>query len=155
MSDMSSTSTRYLDLLLVEDNPQDAELTMRVLRRHQLGEHVVWVRDGVDALEYLYGSGDRPPSAPLNAEPRLILLDIKMPRIDGHEVLRRLKADPRSRHIPVVILSSSEAGDDIARTIASGANSFVVKPVSFDEFSETIRHIGNYWLRVNRPLEAS
>jgi two-component system, response regulator len=141
------------DILLVEDSEHDAELTLRVLKRHNPATRVVWVKDGAEALEYVFGEigtgADR-----LVADPRVVVVDIKMPRMDGHEVLRRIKADARSRHIPVVIMSSSRVDQDIADCFASGANSYVVKPVGFDQFSEAVRQIGRYWLELNEPREA-
>ncbi|HUR35761.1 MAG TPA: response regulator [Vicinamibacterales bacterium] len=140
------------DVLLVEDSEQDAELTLRVLQRHELAARVVWVRDGAEALDYVFGTDDDGQS-PLAAAPRVVLLDIKMPRVDGHEVLRRMKSDRRSRHIPVVIMSSSGVEQDIAWSLAGGANSYIVKPVGYDAFSETVRQVGSYWLRVHQPAE--
>ncbi|MGE3956415.1 MAG: response regulator [Vicinamibacterales bacterium] len=141
------------DVLLVEDSEQDAELTLRVLRRFSLAHRIVWVRDGAEALEFLFGEAAN-GSTPLAAAPRVVLLDIKMPRVDGHEVLRRVKGDPRSRHIPVVMMTSSRLDADIASSFDSGANSYVVKPVGYDEFSDTMRQVGAYWLRLNQPSEA-
>ena len=135
------------DVLLIEDSEQDAELTLRVLQRHEFARSVVWVRDGVEALDYVFGPPDQPA---LMADPRVVLLDIKMPRMDGHQVLRRFKGDPRSRHIPVVIMSSSRVDHDISASLDEGANSYVVKPVNFDEFSETVRQVSAYWLTVNQ-----
>ncbi|MGC4083377.1 MAG: response regulator [Vicinamibacterales bacterium] len=151
---MGSTarSATQLDVLLVEDSEQDAELTQRVLKRHTPGSRIVWVRDGAEALVYLFGADAR-PDTPLAAEPRVVLLDIKMPRVDGHEVLRRVKTDARSRRIPVVVLSSSRVERDISASLDVGANSYVVKPVGYDEFSEAIRQVGAYWLGLNQPQE--
>ena len=144
--------TRQPDVLLVEDSEQDAELTLRVLRRHALAHRVVWVRDGAEALDYLFGL-EGSPEAPLAAEPRVVLLDMKMPKVDGREVLRRVKSDPRSRHIPVVVMSSSRVDHDIAVSLENGANSYVVKPVGYDEFTDAVRQVGAYWLRLNQPSE--
>ncbi len=144
--------TRQPDVLLVEDSEQDAELTLRVLRRHALAHRVVWVRDGAEALDYLFGL-EATPEAPLAAEPRVVLLDMKMPKVDGREVLRRVKSDPRSRHIPVVVMSSSRVDHDIAASLENGANSYVVKPVGYDEFTDAVRQVGAYWLRLNQPSE--
>ena len=143
---LDTSATRQPDVLLIEDSEHDAELTLRVLQRYEFARSVVWVRDGVEALEYVFGSAEQPM---LMADPRVVLLDIKMPRMDGHQVLRRIKGDPRSRHIPVVILSSSRVDRDINESFSDGANSYVVKPVNFDEFSETVRQISAYWLTIN------
>ncbi len=150
MMSLDTCSTRQPDVLLIEDSEHDAELTLRVLQRHEFAHSVVWVRDGVEAIEYVFGATGQPG---LMAEPRVVLLDIKMPRMDGHQVLRRIKGDPRSRHIPVVIMSSSRVDHDIREALGDGANSYVVKPVNFDDFSEIIRQIGAYWLTVNETAE--
>lgn len=147
---LDTRPTRQPDVLLIEDSEHDAELTLRVLQHHAFARSVVWVRDGVEALDYLFGAEEQPA---LMADPRVVLLDIKMPRLDGHQVLRRMKGDPRSRHIPVVILSSSRVDQDISESLGDGANSYVVKPVSFDEFSETVREVSDYWLTVNETAE--
>lgn len=143
---------RHLDVLLVEDSEQDAELTLRILRRHALAQRVVWVRDGAEALSCLFGQAEA-ADVPLAVRPRVVLLDIKMPRLDGHSVLRRVKSDPRTRDIPIVVMSSSNVERDIAASLESGANSYVVKPVGYDEFSEAVRQVGTYWLRVNQAAE--
>ena len=143
---LETSATRQPDVLLIEDSEHDAELTLRVLQRHEFARSVVWVRDGVEALDYVFGDEEQPG---LMAAPRVVLLDIKMPRMDGHQVLRRFKGDPRSRHIPVVIMSSSRVERDILESLSDGANSYVVKPVNFDDFTETVRQISQYWLTVN------
>lgn len=140
-------STRQPDVLLIEDSEHDAELTLPVLQRHEFARSVVWVSDGVEALDYVFGAADQPA---LMADPRVVLLDVKMPRMDGHEVLRRIKGDPRSRHIPVVIMSSSRVDQDVSELLGDGANSYVVKPVNFDDFSATVRQVSEYWLSVNQ-----
>jgi len=147
---LDTRPTSQPDVLLIEDNEHDAELTLRVLQHDAFARSVVWVRDGVEAIDYLFGADDQPA---LMAAPRVVLLDIKMPRMDGHQVLRRMKGDPRSRHIPVVILSSSRVDQDISKSLGDGANSYVVKPVSFDEFAETVRQVSDYWLTVNETAE--
>ena len=148
--DPQTDTMRPPDVLLVEDSEQDAELTLRVLRRHAPATRVVWLRDGAGALDYLFGATERDASA---TDPRLVLLDIKMPRVDGHEVLRRVKADPRTRHIPVVVMTSSSVDADITTSFDVGANSYVVKPVGYDEFAEAVRQVGTYWLHLNQPME--
>lgn len=149
---MTPSETRP-DVLLVEDSEHDAELTLRALRRQQPHGRVVWVRDGAEAIEALFGH-DLASNAPLVIDPRVVLLDIKMPRVDGHQVLERIKGDVRSRHIPVVIMSSSRVEQDVARSLDTGANSYIVKPVNYDAFTDTVQQVGSYWLRLNQPSEA-
>ena len=137
-----------VDILLVEDNPTDAELTMRALRKGNLANQINWVKDGAEALEFIFRSGayaGRP-----DQNPRLILLDLKLPKVDGIEVLRRIKEDEQTRAIPVVMVTSSEEGRDIAESYNLGVNSYVVKPVEFEQFSETVAKAGFYWMLVNR-----
>ena len=137
-----------VDILLVEDNPADAELTMRALRKGNLANHITWVKDGAEALEFIFRTGayaGRP-----DQNPKLILLDLKLPKVDGIEVLKRIKADERTRVIPVVMVTSSEEGRDIAESYKLGVNSYVVKPVEFDQFSETVAKAGFYWMLMNK-----
>ena len=137
-----------VDILLVEDNPTDAELTMRALRKGNIANHITWVKDGAEALEFIFRNGayaGRP-----DQNPRLILLDLKLPKVDGIEVLRRIKEDEQTRAIPVVMVTSSEEGRDIAESYNLGVNSYVVKPVEFEQFSETVARAGFYWMLVNR-----
>ena len=137
-----------VDILLVEDNPTDAELTMRALRKGNIANHITWVKDGAEALEFIFRNGayaGRP-----DQNPRLILLDLKLPKVDGIEVLRRLKADDRTRAIPVVMVTSSQEGRDITESYKLGVNSYVVKPVEFDAFSETVAKAVFYWMLVNK-----
>ena len=138
-----------VEILLAEDNSEDAEMTMRALRRHHLANQVRWVKDGAEALDYLFCRGQyvgRDPSRP----PKLVLLDIKMPKIDGIEVLRQLKADPTTRSIPVVVMTSSNEERDVLESYRLGVNSYIVKPVQFNQFIETVAKIGLYWLLTNR-----
>jgi CheY-like chemotaxis protein len=140
-------------LLLVEDNARDGELTLRALRKSHQGDHVAWVTDGEEALAYVFGAfGD--PRHTLRPPPKVILLDLKLPRVDGLEVLRQLKGDVRTRHIPVVVLTSSREEQDVVRTYQLGVNSYVVKPVDFEEFSDTVTKLGWYWLVLNQPPES-
>jgi two-component system response regulator len=137
-----------VDILLVEDNPQDADLTMRTLTRRHVANPILHVEDGVEALDFLFNRGpyaDRADVPP----PRLVLLDLKLPRINGLEVLEAIKADPRTRAIPVVVLTSSREDPDVTRAYELGANSYVVKPVGFDAFTEAVGSLGMYWLLVN------
>jgi two-component system, response regulator len=142
--------TRDKTILLVEDNPRDEALTLRALRKHDAQMNVVVARDGVEALDYLLGpcdAGDR-AGRPL---PELVLLDLKLPKIDGLEVLRRIRAAERTRLLPVVILTSSAEDPDIAEGYRVGANSYIRKPVDFVEFTEAVHQLGLYWLAVNAP----
>ena len=137
-----------VDILLVEDNPTDAELTMRALRKGNLVNQITWVKDGAEALEFIFRSGayaGRP-----DQNPKLILLDLKLPKVDGIEVLRRIKADEQTRTIPVVMVTSSQEGRDITESYKLGVNSYVVKPVEFEQFSETVAKAGFYWMLVNK-----
>ena len=144
-------NSKTVEILLVEDNTNDVELTLRALRKHDLAEHVHVVKDGVEALDFLMGTGsynDRSAAEP----PRVILLDIKLPKLDGLEVLRRIKSDERTRTTPVVLLTSSREESDIAESYRLGANSYVVKPVDFEKFVESVSELGLYWLLLNEPI---
>lgn len=133
-----------MKILLVEDNPNDVELTLRAFAKSRISNQVEVARDGVEALEYLF-EGDKA------AEIAVVLLDLKLPRLDGLEVLRRLKADPRTHDVPVVVLTSSSEESDLVESYGLGANSYIVKPVDFDNFSEAARLVGMYWLMLNKP----
>jgi len=138
------------EILLVEDNPNDVKLTLHAFKTANLANTVHVARDGVEALEFLFGTegGERGGQMP-----KLILLDLKLPRIDGHEVLRRVKEDPRTSSIPVVMLTSSSEERDVMRTYENGANSYIIKPVDFEQFTEAVRDLGKYWLVINHsPL---
>ena len=140
-----------IDILLVEDNAADAELTLRALQKHHLANRVHWVKDGAEALDYLFTSGVHAGRAP--GLPKLVLLDVRMPRIDGIEVLRRLRADERTKLLPVVVMTSSTHDKDMVESYRLGVNSFVVKPVSFGAFAETVSSIGFYWVLTNKTPE--
>lgn len=132
------------DILLVEDNPNDAELTQRALKKANVGERLAIVRDGAEALDYLLS--DRP-------KPKVIFLDLKLPKIDGIEVLRRVREDQRTRSVPVVVLTSSQEERDVTDCYKCGANSYVVKPVEFDKFYQAVGDLATYWLVLNKsPL---
>ncbi len=135
-------------ILLVEDNPDDETLTLRALEKSNLPHEVVVAHDGVEALDYLHGTGIY-AGRDLEVMPKIILLDLKLPKINGHEVLRRLRADERTKEIPVVIFTSSNEEQDIIDGYALGVNSYVRKPVDFGEFSEAVRIICTYWLNIN------
>jgi two-component system response regulator len=135
------------DILLVEDNPNDVALTLHAFKSANMGNRVHVARDGVEAIEFLFGTGsDCEAEIPM---PRLIMLDLKMPRVDGHELLKRIKSDPRTSKIPVVVLTSSSEEKDVMQTYETGANSYIIKPVDFAQFTEAVRDIGKYWLVIN------
>ena len=139
---------KVLEILMVEDNPDDAELALLALRDHKLTNRIDVVRDGAEALEYLFATG-KYADRDIEQMPRLILLDIKLPKVDGLQVLERIKTDPRTRTIPVVILTSSREEPDIARGYELGANSYIVKPVDFEQFASAVRQVGYYWMLLN------
>ncbi|MFA5515178.1 MAG: response regulator [Desulfuromonadales bacterium] len=141
-----------IDILLVEDNPQDAELTIRALQKRHLANKLHLAEDGAEALDFIFCRGAH-AGRQIDQPPRLILLDLKLPKVDGLEVLRALKADERTRSIPVVVVTSSREDPDIQTAYALGANSYVVKPVDFASFMEAVGHLGFYWLLVNEPLK--
>lgn len=138
-------------VLLVEDNPRDAELTIRALKRHNLANQLFHVQDGAEALDFLFGRG-KYEGRPSSAMPKVILLDLKLPKVSGLEVLRLMKQDPRLRTVPVVIITSSAEDPDMQAAYRLGANSYVVKPVKFDEFMEAMSRLGVYWLLLNHPF---
>ena len=139
------TSTQ-VDILLVEDNNEDLELTMHVLKNEKLANQIHVARDGEEALEFLLGDG-----VSERTRPRLVLLDLKLPKVDGMQVLKEIKADPRTKHIPVVILTSSKEERDLVNGYQFGANSYIQKPVDFAQFRQTIKTAGLYWLLINQP----
>ena len=143
-------SGEIVEILLVEDNPSDMELTLHVLTRNKLANHIEVVRDGVEALEFIFCTGKYAGRKVENG-PKVILLDLKLPKVDGLEVLRRVKADPRTKHIPVVVLTSSREERDIVESYQLGVNSYITKPVDFDQFTEAVRQLGYYWLLLNQP----
>jgi len=136
--------TDAVEILLVEDNPDDAGLTIHALKKHNMANNLLHLHDGEEALAYLF-------SQELTQIPRVILLDLKMPKVDGIEVLRKLKSDDRRKIIPVVVLTSSKEDRDILETYKLGVNAYVVKPVDFDKFAKAIAEIGFFWLMLNQP----
>lgn len=138
-----------VEILLVEDNPHDAEMTMRALRKNNLSNRIVHVGDGAQALDYLFGRGDFAGRG-VQAGPRIVLLDLKLPKVDGLEVLKEIKGNPATLMTPVVVLTSSLEERDMIESYRLGVNSFIVKPVDFDKFCDAIKEIGLYWLLLNR-----
>lgn len=138
-----------VEILLVEDNPNDLELTLHALRKHNLSNHIEVVRDGAEALEFIFATGAY-AQRHVEDNPKVILLDLKLPKVDGLEVLRRIKADSRTKNIPVVVLTSSREERDIIESYKLGVNSYISKPVDFDQFTEAVRQLGFYWLLLNQ-----
>ncbi len=141
---------KKLDILLVEDNPQDIELTTRALKKHNLANRLFAVEDGAEATDFIFCRG-KYAERDISFPPKVILLDLKLPKVDGFEVLRLLKQDSRTRSIPVVIVTSSREDPDIKAAYDLGANSYVVKPVDFEAFADTMSKLGLFWLLVNQP----
>lgn len=140
-----------VELLLVEDNPNDVELTLHVLRKYHLANSITVMRDGAEAIDFLFG-GDEDPVLEAQKVPKLILLDLKLPKLNGLEVLGKIKAHPRTKSIPVVVLTSSRDDQDLFVSYELGVNSYIVKPVDFSQFTEAVRQLGLYWLVLNeRP----
>jgi two-component system response regulator len=144
-----TTANNEVQILLVEDTPADAELTMRALKKNSLINKLVWVKDGAEALEFLFATGQY---AGRNCAdlPKVVLLDLRLPRVSGIEVLRQIKADERTRGVPVVVLTSSKEDVDIEECYRLGVNSYITKPVSFDEFVRVVGELGLYWLLLNK-----
>lgn len=134
----------------MEDNLNDAELTIRELRKHHMANNLFHVKDGEEALDFIFGEGKYADSRDLLYRPKVVLLDIQMPKVNGIEVLQKVKSDPRTRATPVVILTSSKEDPDIQKCYDLGANSYIVKPVNFESFAEAIRNLGFYWLLLNQ-----
>jgi two-component system response regulator len=139
-----------VEILLVEDNPQDLKLTLRALKNANLANNIHVVRDGMEALHFIFCEGDY-ASRGIENTPKVILLDLKLPKVDGKEVLERIKSDPRTRMIPVVVLTSSREQNDVVEAYNLGVNSYIVKPVNFEGFAAAVRDLGMYWLLHNQP----
>lgn len=139
-----------VEVLLVEDNPTDAELTMRALKKSNFANKLVWVKDGAAALDFVFARGDYAGRA-THADPKVILLDLRLPKVDGMEVLRQIKGNPATKPIPVVVLTSSKEDRDVAESYRLGVNSYISKPIEFDEFARVVSEMGLYWLLVNKP----
>jgi CheY-like chemotaxis protein len=137
-------------ILLIEDNPDDEDLTIRALKRNHIGNEIAIARDGVEALDYLFGTGIY-EGRDTNIKPTVVLLDLKLPRLDGLEVLRRLRGDERTKLLPVVVMTTSSEERDRIDSYSLGCNSYIRKPVDFLQFSEAVRQLGMYWLLINEP----
>ena len=140
----------HVEILIVEDNPQDLELALRAFKKANLTNRIQIARDGAEALDYIFCEGEH-ASRKMSDQPKVILLDLKLPKIDGLDVLKRLKSDTRTRRIPVVILTSSKEQNDVVESYHLGVNSYIVKPVNFESFASAVQNIGMYWLLLNQP----
>ncbi|MBD2570931.1 response regulator [Anabaena lutea] len=146
------TDTSYeqpISIVLVEDNPADAELAIRALRRGRIGNQLQWLQDGAEALDFFFCRGNYAHRNMTN-QPKVILLDLKLPKVSGLEVLRQLKSDPRTQTIPVVVLTSSAEDKDVIESYQLGVNSYIVKPVDFEQFNHAVQQLGFYWVLFNR-----
>jgi len=139
-----------IEILLVEDNPDDLDLALRALRKARLANHIHIARDGAEAVEFIFGTGSH-AGRKIENGPKVILLDLKLPKVDGIEVLRQVKGDARTRTIPVVVLTSSKEQPDVAECYKLGVNSYIVKPVNFEGFAKSVADLGMYWLLLNHP----
>ena len=142
----------FIEILLIEDNPTDAELTICALKEANLANNLIWVKDGAQALDFVFSRGSY-AGREMEVTPKIILLDLRLPKVDGMEVLREIKADARTSTIPIVVFTSSKEDRDIVESYHLGVNSFVSKPVEFDEFARVVAQLGLYWLLVNRALQ--
>lgn len=143
-------ANHIVEILLVEDSPEDLELTQRSLRNANLGNHIQVARDGAEALDFIFCEGEY-SERKIEDTPKLILLDLKLPKVDGLEVLERIKGDPRTKFIPVVVLTSSKEQMDVIKSYQLGVNSYIVKPVNFESFTSAVQDLGMYWLLINQP----
>lgn len=141
---------KAIEILLVEDNPNDIELALRALKKHNLANKVHVVKDGAEALNYIFGTGSY-VSRDVNNKPKVVFLDLKLPKVDGLEVLRRVKSDEKTKVIPIVVLTSSTEERDIIESYQLGVNSYIVKPIDFDKFMDAVSELGLYWLLLNQP----
>jgi len=149
MPDRAKFDVTPIDILLVEDNPNDVELTLHAFENERLANRIHVVRDGAEALEYLFGTG-KYAGRDVTQAPKMVLLDLKLPKVNGIEVLRHIRTDPRTKLLPIIVLTSSREESDLIESYGLGANSYIVKPVEFDKFTETVSNLGYYWLVVNQ-----
>lgn len=147
-----SSDVDEVEILLVEDNSTDAELCIRALKKNKMANKLVWVKDGAEALDFLFATGAYAHRS-VFTPPKVVLLDLRLPKVDGMEVLRKVKQDERTRSIPVVVLTSSKEDRDVSESYRLGVNSYISKPVEFDAFAKSVADLGFYWLLVNRPPE--
>jgi two-component system response regulator len=144
------SENHVVEILIVEDSPQDLELALRALKKANVSNRIQVARDGAEALEFIFGEGMH-AGRKLENGPKVVLLDLKLPKVDGLEVLQRLKSDPRTKTIPVVVLTSSKEQSDVVESYKLGVNSYIVKPVNFESFMEAVQKLGMYWLLLNEP----
>jgi two-component system, response regulator len=144
------THVHDVDVLLVEDNPDDAGLVIRELKKNHLGNNLIHLTDGAEALDFIFGKG-KYENRNVSAKPKVILLDLKMPKVDGLQVLRSIREDERTKYIPVVVMTSSREEKDIIQSYSLGVNAYVVKPLGFDSFSKAVAELGLFWILVNQP----
>jgi len=145
-------TSKQVEIVLVEDNPHDAELALRALKTYNLANDLIWLQDGVEALDFIFAQGQYSDRS-IEDVPKVILLDLKLPRVNGLEVLEKVKSDVRTKSIPVVVLTSSSEERDIVTSYNFGVNSYILKPVDFDKFINAIREVGFYWLLLNKPAQ--
>ena len=145
-------TSKQVEIVLIEDNPHDAELALRALKTYNLANELIWLKDGVEALDFIFAQGQYADRS-IEDVPKVVLLDLKLPRINGLEVLEKVKSDVRTKGIPVVVLTSSSEERDIVTSYNLGVNSYILKPVDFDKFINAIREIGFYWLLLNKPAQ--
>ncbi len=141
-----------VEILLVEDNPNDAELAIRALKAHNLANKLIWVKDGVEALDFIFAQGQYADRS-VEDVPKVVLLDLKLPRVNGLEVLEKIKSDKRTRTVPIVVLTSSSEERDIVTSYNLGVNSYILKPVDFDKFIDAVKQVGLYWLLMNKTQQ--
>ena len=146
------SESELVEILLVEDSPSDLELALRALKKANLANRIFIARDGEEALHYVFCEGPHAERS-IDDRPKVILLDLKLPKVDGLEVLSRLKSDPRTRMIPVVVLTSSQEHQDLVESYKLGVNSYIVKPVNFERFAAAVQQLGMYWVLLNQPLK--